>query len=175
MQLPEAISLIQKGIVRHNSPQTWADLGAGKGLFSEALLSILLPGSTIHAVDLHKQPNLQHHPSIIFHQADFVKDKLSLPALDGILMANSLHYVQEQVACIQQLKTYLRNGTGEFILIEYDTDSRNQWVPYPVSFARAQTIFGNAGFSTIEKIGEHPSMYRSNSIYAALISSPASS
>jgi hypothetical protein len=173
MQLPEAISLIQKGIVPHSSPQTWADLGAGKGLFSEALFSILLPGSTIHAVDLHNQPNLQHHPSIIFHQADFVKDKLSVPTLDGILMANSLHYVQQQVACIQQLKTHLRNCAGVFILIEYDTDIGNQWVPYPVSFARAQTIFGNAGYSKIEKIGERPSMYRRDSIYAALISPPA--
>jgi SAM-dependent methyltransferase len=175
MQLPEAISLIQKGIVPHSSPQTWADLGAGNGLFSAALSSILLPGSTIYAVDLNKQPNLQHHPSIIFHQADFAKDKLPVPALDGILMANSLHYVQEQAACIQQLKTYLRNYAGVFILIEYDTDSRNQWVPYPVSFARAQTIFGNAGFSKIEKIGERPSVYRSNSMYAALISLPVGS
>jgi hypothetical protein len=98
MQLPEAISVIQKGIIPHSSPQTWADLGVGKGLFSEALFSILQPGSIIHAVDLHKQPNLQHHPSIIFHQANFVKDKLPIPTLDGILMANSLHYVQEQVA-----------------------------------------------------------------------------
>lgn len=85
MQLPEAISLIQKGIVPHSSPQTWADLGAGNGLFSEALFSILQPGSTIHAVDLHKQPNLQHHPSIIFHQANFVKDKLPIPTLDGMI------------------------------------------------------------------------------------------
>jgi hypothetical protein len=172
MQLPEAISLIQKGIVPNSSPQTWADLGAGKGLFSEALISILQPGSIIHAVDLHKQPNLQHHPSIIFHQADFAKDKLPIPTLDGILMANSLHYVQEQVACIKQLKTYLRNDTGVFILIEYDTDRGNQWVPFPVSYARAQSIFGEAGFSKIEKIGERPSMYRRDSIYAALISEP---
>jgi hypothetical protein len=170
MQLPEAISFIQKGIVPYSSPQTWADLGAGKGLFSEALLSLLQPGSTIHAVDLHKQPNLQHHPSIIFHQANFVKDKLPIPTLDGILMANSLHYVQEQVACIKQLKTHLRNGTGVIILIEYDTDRGNQWVPFPVSFARAQSIFGEAGFSKIEKIGERQSMYRRDSMYAALIS-----
>jgi trans-aconitate methyltransferase len=171
MQLPEAISLIQKGIVQHSSPQTWADLGAGKGLFSAALFSLLPPGSTIHAVDLYKQPNLQHHPAIIFHQADFVKDKLPIPPLDGILMANSLHYVQEQVACIKRLKTHLRNGAGAFILIEYDTNSRNQWVPFPVSFARAQSIFGDAGFSKIEKIGERQSMYHRGSIYAALISS----
>jgi trans-aconitate methyltransferase len=171
MQLPEAISLIQKGIAPHSSPQTWADLGAGKGLFSEALFSILQPGSTIHAVDLHKQPNWQHHPSIIFHQANFVTDKLPIPTLDGILMANSLHYVQEQVACIKQLKTHLRNGAG-FILIEYDTDRANQWVPFPVSFTRAQSIFGEAGFSKIKKIGERQSIYRRDSIYAALISPP---
>lgn len=170
MQLSDAILLIQKGIVPQSSPQIWADLGAGEGLFSEALLSLLLPGSVIHAVDLHKRPNLQHNSSVIFHQADFVNDKLPVPTLDGILMANSLHYVQDQVACIQQLKTHLRNRTGVIILIEYDTDKGNEWVPYPVSFARAQTIFGNAGFSKIEKIGEQPSIYRKASIYAALIS-----
>jgi len=168
MQLPEAITLIQKGIVPQSAPQTWADLGAGNGLFSEALLSILPPGSTIHAVD--KQPNHQHHLSIIFHQADFAKDKLPVPPLDGILMANSLHYVKDQVACIKQLKTHLRNAAGVFMLIEYDTDSGNQWVPFPVSFARAHLIFGEAGFSKIEKIGERQSVYRRDSIYAALIS-----
>ena len=104
-----------------------------------------------------------------------MKDKLPIPTLDGILMANSLHYVQEQVACIKQLKTHLRNGAGAFILIEYDTDSRNQWVPFPVSFARAQSIFGDAGFSKIVKIGERQSMYRGDSIYAALISPPIAS
>jgi SAM-dependent methyltransferase len=169
MQLPEAISLIKKGIVPQSSPQTWADLGAGRGLFSDALLTLLQPGSIIHAVDTNKQANL-HNPSIIFHQADFVNDKLPLPALDGILMANSLHYVHDQVACIKQLKTYLRNHTGVFILIEYDTDKGNEWVPYPVSFARARTIFGEAGFSKIEKIGERSSIYNKASMYAALIS-----
>lgn len=99
-----------------------------------------------------------------------MNDKLPVPILDGILMANSLHYVQDQVACIQQLKTYLRKRTGVIILIEYDTDIVNEWVPYPLSFARAQTIFGDAGFSKIEKIGERPSIYRKDSIYAALIS-----
>lgn len=169
MQLTEAKLLIQKGIVPQSSPQTWADLGAGKGLFSEALLSLLPSGSIIHAVDVHTRSNPKHNSSIIFHQADFVNDKLALPTLDGILMANSLHYVQDQLACIQKLKTHLRNRTGAIILIEYDTDAGNEWVPYPVSFARAQTIFSNAGFSRIEKIGEHPSIYRRASIYAALI------
>jgi hypothetical protein len=168
MQLPEAISLIQKGIVPQSTPQTWADLGAGKGLFSNALLSLLLPGSIVHAVDINRRPDL-HNPSIIFHQADFAKDKLPIPALDGILMANSLHYVRDQVACIRQLKTYLRNRTGVIILIEYDTDKGNEWVPYPVSFTRAQTIFGEAGFSWIEKIGERSSIYSKASMYAALV------
>lgn len=170
MQLSEAISLIQNGVDSHSLPQTWADLGAGKGLFSEALFALLPKGSTIHAVDIHKQTTFQQHASIIFHQADFAKDELPVPALNGILMANSLHYVREQAACILRLKTYLRNSPGVFILIEYDTETGNQWVPYPVSFARAQKIFGKAGFSRIEKIGERASVYNRNAMYAALIS-----
>lgn len=170
MQLPEAISLIEKGIVPQSSPQTWADLGAGKGLFSEALLRLLPPGSTVHAVDINKRSYAQHNPSIIYHQADFAKDKLPIPTLNGILMANSLHYVQDQVACIKKLKSWLRNSGGVMILVEYDTNKGNEWVPYPVSFARAQTIFREAGFSKIEKIGERSSIYSSASMYAALIS-----
>ncbi|HEY8893318.1 MAG TPA: class I SAM-dependent methyltransferase [Niastella sp.] len=170
MQLPEAISLIQKGIVPQSPPQTWADLGAGRGLFSDALLSLLPPGSIVHAVDINKRPKQQDNPSVIFHQADFANDKLPLPALDGILMANSLHYVRDQAACINQLKTYLRNYTGVFILIEYDTDKGNEWVPYPISFVRAQKLFSDAGFSGIAKTGERSSIYSNNSMYAALIS-----
>jgi hypothetical protein len=76
----------------------------------------------------------------------------------------------EQVACIKKFKNYLRNGAGVFILIEYDTDKGNQWVPFPFSFARVRSLFGDAGFSKIEKIGERQSLYRRDSIYAALIS-----
>ena len=51
MELENAIQLITKGVESNGQPQVWADLGAGSGLFSRALSSILPDKSIIHAVD----------------------------------------------------------------------------------------------------------------------------
>lgn len=168
MQLIEAISLIKNGVGMSDSPQIWADLGSGSGLFSHALLSLLPKGSVVHAVDLERHDFHDFSSSIVFQRADFSQDVLTLPPLDGMLMSNSLHYVKDQVACVQRLKKYLK-GSGRLILIEYDSSKSNRWVPYPVPFTRAQELFRVAGFSSIDKIAIHPSLYRSDPIYAALI------
>jgi ubiquinone/menaquinone biosynthesis C-methylase UbiE len=167
MQLHEAITLIEKADLINDSPQTWADLGSGNGLFSRALLSLLPADSTVHAVDIKQQKF--DTSGIIFHRADFASHELGLPALNGILMANSLHYISDQPACIQRISRYFGKNTGKFILIEYDTDRANPWVPYPLTFLRARELFRAAGYSRVEKIGERASIYQDNPIYAAVI------
>src|SRR4051812_18975191 len=95
------INLIKNALPRENG--TWADLGSGDGAFTLALAD-LLPASEIYSIDknslrlenqklefVHRFPNANIH----FISADFNKP-LKLPLLDGILMANSLHYVKEQ-------------------------------------------------------------------------------
>ena len=47
MQLTEAIKLIQHKGILQTEPQTWADLGCGAGLFTQALASLLHENSTI--------------------------------------------------------------------------------------------------------------------------------
>lgn len=169
MKLAEAIQLIGQVGHSNNTQQIWADLGCGEGLFSRALLEVLPDGSIIHAVDLSGRVFEKYSEAIIFHQANFEKDELDIPIVDGILLANSLHYVKDQLACIKRLKKYL-NTNGKFILIEYNTDRANRWVPFPVSFIRAKQIFSAAGFGSIRKIGEHPSVFRKEEIYSAVIS-----
>jgi hypothetical protein len=56
------------------------------------------------------------------------------------------------------------------LIIEYDTDRPSPiWVPYPVSFASLQTLFQNAGYSTVIRLADHPSIYNRNAIYSAYI------
>ena len=55
------------------------------------------------------------------------------------------------------------------IIIEYDTVRQNRWVPYPISFENLVQTFSAAGFSSIKKIGERNSVYRSEKMYAAVI------
>jgi hypothetical protein len=56
------------------------------------------------------------------------------------------------------------------LIIEYDTDRPTPvWVLYPMSFASLQTFFHNAGYSTILRLADHPSIYHRNAIYSAYI------
>ncbi|MBO9573846.1 MAG: methyltransferase domain-containing protein [Chitinophagaceae bacterium] len=168
MRIEDAIALISKGVNTQGAPQTWADFGSGRGLFTYTLYSILPRGSALHAVDIEQSD--YHYPTgVTFHLADFSRDQLTLPPLDGIVMANSLHYIQDQSACIRRIKNYLCD-TGKIILIEYDTNRPNQWVPFPITFLRAQELFRASGFSYVTKIGERKSIFRGDKIYAALIS-----
>ena len=166
MLLSDAKKLIENYRLNTAAPQKWADLGSGNGLFSKALLSLLPAGSTVYAID--QKPFTFTDPGIQFLEMDFEKGELPLPLLDGIMMANSFHFVKEKLALLQQLKKHLLPG-AVFLLAEYDTETANRWVPYPLSYSSAIHLFKQAGFDTIEKINERQSVYNSAKIYSAYI------
>ena len=173
MELSEATALLQNDHLASPDAAEWADLGCGSGLFTFALAQLLEPGSVIYAVD--KDPvRLQSLPNpkgidINSHQMDFTTTVLPWHGLDGILMANSLHYVSDKKLLIRQLSEHLHPG-GNFLIVEYDTDKPvPQWVPYPVSFRSLQALFARAGYSFVEKLGERPSAYRRANMYAAWV------
>ena len=92
MHLHEAVELIREAVSPGHG--TWADIGAGTGIFSEALMELLESGKII-AVD--KSPHSLYSlksskQEVVFEilEGDF-HQLLDLPPLDGILMANSLH------------------------------------------------------------------------------------
>lgn len=151
MTLDEAETLIRnERIMTHNS-QKWADLGCGNGLFTRALLNLLPDKSIVYAID--KKSFAFSNQNIHFSHLDFEKEFLSLPPLNGLMMANSLHFIKNKLPLLQKLKMYLKPG-GAFLLIEYNTEKGNRWVPYPLSFSSAITLFKQAGFTFIEKINE---------------------
>ena len=55
--------------------------------------------------------------------------------LDGLVAANSLHFVarDRQVPVVRALAAQLRPG-GRFVVVEYDADRGNPWVPHPFSY-----------------------------------------
>jgi len=166
MNPTEARQLIEAAIPTKNTA-TWADLGCGAGTFTYAVADLLGDESKIWAVDKLTQ-HLGAKRGVVaieFLQADIEQQSLPLEALDGIIMANTLHYIKDQAGFLKNLRSYLKD-TGQLILVEYDTVHSNQWVPFPVTFETAKTLLSNAGFKDVSHIGEHPSSFRGEMIFA---------
>ncbi|MVM31778.1 methyltransferase domain-containing protein [Spirosoma sp. HMF4905] len=169
----EASDLIRTNYLDTSRKTVWADLGAGSGTFTRALAGLLQPGSTIYAIDTDKKalktiPNLRHQVKIETYVADFIRDELPLPKIDGFLMANSLHYVSDQIAFLEKMSGYLME-VNDLLIIEYDTDTPNApWVPYPVSYRSLTNLVERIGYQTIHKLRERDSIYGNATLYSAL-------
>ena len=156
-------------------PTTWADLGCGDGTFTLALARVLASGSVIHAMDvdalaLRTIPAEHRGVRIITHCGDFMKQPWPFADLDGVLMANSLHYVDDQAAFIRECEARMK-PRGRFLIVEYDTDEPNRWMPHPVSRKKLASLFRDGGYSSIAVLGSRPSVFRRAALYAALVTS----
>ncbi len=149
VRIRDAMEMISGG-VDAGGPRIWADLGCGDGTFTRALAQLLAAGSVVHAIDLDDAalrniPAELHGVRIATHRADFTRTPWPFDErVDGILMANSLHYVREQEAFIRQCDEHLKDD-GRFVVVEYDFDRPNRWVPYPVSRHRLDRIVRGRG------------------------------
>ena len=178
VRLRDAIEMLAESDVDALGPTKWADLGCGTGTFTLALADLLSPGSTIHAMDLdgsvlRRIPTEHAGVSITTHRGDFTDHTWPFANLDGILMANSLHYVDNQAAFIRRCERRM-TVPRRFLIVEYDTDESSRWVPHPVSLKKLTSLFTDAGYSSITMLRSRPSVYRRAALYAALVtSSPA--
>jgi len=169
MQLEQAIKLIESPMFSNTSRMDWADLGCGEGLFTNALSNLLVPGSTIYSVDknIQKFKEAQAEGIIIKKiEADFTTDPINITNLEGILMANSLHFVLDKKGLIKNSRLYFKHEEN-FLIVEYDSDIPNPWVPYPISFQSLEELYGSLGYQSIKKIYEQPSRYNQANIYSA--------
>jgi hypothetical protein len=99
---------------------------------------------------------------------DFSSSEIPLKNLDGVVLANALHFVGPKKLFLKQLKKMLKSS-GRVIIVEYDMNKPNEWVPYPVSFADLEKLAQEAGFGATVRLGETPSVYNRANIYAALV------
>jgi SAM-dependent methyltransferase len=155
---------------------TWADIGSGTGAFTLALADLLGDGGRIVSIDrderaLREQAEAMalRFPGVALEQrvADF-REPLDLPRLDGVVMANSLHFVraEEQVAVVRRLASAVRPA-GRFVVVEYDSDSGNPYVPFPFAAARWPRLAQSAGLVRPREIGRVPSRWL-GAIYSAV-------
>ncbi len=171
------VRLIRAGVTTEgaavNAPPVWADFGAGGGAFTLALADVLGTGATIHGVD-REQGALRRlteamracFPATTFqtHAADFTRP-LALPPLDGIVIANALHFVREKRPVVALLRGYLKPG-GRLVLVEYDTDRGNHWVPHPFAYPTWASLARSGGFATTRLLATVPSRFLGR-IYSA--------
>ena len=158
------VFLLTKGIRERGG--VWADLGSGAGAFTLALADLIGPQGRIYSVDkdrgsLREQERVMRARfpanNVAYINADFTR-QLDLPPLDGIVMANSLHFVRKKDPVLQLVRSYLRPG-GRLLIVEYSTDSGNMWVPYPFSYKTWEMLARQNSFSQTELLATVPSRY----------------
>lgn len=163
MNHEELVGLISDGVTARGG--RWADLGAGEGNFTRALADLLGPGAQIVAVDKDARALRSVGPGVETRVADFTKP-LDLHDLDGILMANSLHYVRDKQPVLDAVRKMLRPG-GRLIIVEYGADGGNPWVPYPFTYPNWEKMAARAGFRNTRLLKTVPSRWL-GSMYSAV-------
>ncbi|MDQ6902997.1 MAG: class I SAM-dependent methyltransferase [Bacteroidota bacterium] len=169
MKITDASIFIHKAFQQDAAVERWADLGCGSGTFTYVLANNLKHGSTIYAVD-KVMPRLTSTNDVEIKntKANIENIAFATKELDGILMANSLHYIKDKSKLIKTLTSFLKVN-GKFLIVEYDTNKANRWVPFPLPFDELPLLFRNSGFSIIDKIGERSSIFGPQKMYACLI------
>jgi ubiquinone/menaquinone biosynthesis C-methylase UbiE len=173
MNHADLVALIDAGVTERGG--RWADLGSGEGAFTLALADLLGPGSHITAIDRdagvlrHLEHDRFPGVEIETRAADFTRP-LALSNLDGVVMANSLHFVRDKAPVLESVRTLLR-PRGTLIVVEYGADRGNPWVPHPFSYASWETMAAQAGFVETRLLRTIPSRHL-GSIYAAASLNP---
>ncbi len=171
------VDLIRGGVPTTGG--TWADLGAGTGNFTWALAELLGPTATIYALDRDaraiaaQERRLRDEPpaaTVIPRQADVLRPP-GLPPLDGILAANLLHFVRDQVGLLRRLRSELRPG-GRLLVVEYEQALPIPWVPHPLPLSRLVAVAREAGFQPPARVGLRRSPSSGRVLYAAVAASP---
>jgi trans-aconitate methyltransferase len=144
----------------------WADLGCGDGVFTRLLAELLPVGSLVYAVDRDaaalrrlQQALAVSDTGVTVHlrQADFTHP-LDLSPLDGMLLANSLHFVRHKESTMRSLVPLLKPA-GRLVVIEYNTRRGNGAVPFPLPEEEFLALAATVGLVQAEIRTRAPSTF----------------
>jgi len=177
MQHADHVALLRRGIppARGTAAETiWADFGSGTGAFTLALAELIQPGGTIYSIDrdgsaLQSQEKQMRalFPGVPVHylKADYAHP-FALPPLDGIVAANTLHFLEDKLPILKLFFSYLK-PTGRMIIVEYNIEKGNYAVPYPLPYSAWEQLAQQTGFTTTQLLSTRPSHFLKE-IYSAL-------
>lgn len=174
MNHPDHVNLLRAGVPATGG--VWADLGSGTGAFTLALADLLGEAGEIYSVDkdagaLREQERAMRarfpHAVVHYCTAD-ITAPLDIPPLDGVIIANALHFARDKARVVQSIKSCLRPN-GRLILVEYNVDRGNAWVPYPLSYPTWEALAQHCGFANTKLLATVPSRFLGE-IYSALSS-----
>ena len=102
MEHADHVNLLRRGIPGPGG--IWADFGSGSGAFTLALADLIQPTGTIYSIDRdgsalqaqEKQMKLRFPEVKVYYQKANYAYPLQLPPLDGIIAANTLHFLQDK-------------------------------------------------------------------------------
>jgi ubiquinone/menaquinone biosynthesis C-methylase UbiE len=171
MDHSDHVHLLRPGISSQQG--VWADFGSGRGAFTLALADLIGLDGVIFSIDRDQQaleaqaramqarfPDVR----VEYLKAD-IRQVLNLPALDGVVMANSLHFQRNQEAVVRLSRGYLKPG-GRILIVEYNIQQANSAVPYPVPFSKWVQLAESSGFSKTRLMVTRPSRFLKE-IYSA--------
>jgi ubiquinone/menaquinone biosynthesis C-methylase UbiE len=174
MDHADHVGLIRDGTVGGGG--RWLELGAGSGAFTLALLDVLGDSADVVALDrdasalrqLRDEASRRFPSSGLTSVIGDFTDPADIPAgpFDGVLMANSLHFVEDKESVLRNVLAVVPPG-GRFLLVEYGSDQGNPWVPWPISYPTWAALAERVGLQGTRRIGQVPSRFL-GSIYAAV-------
>lgn len=179
MDHADHLNLIRTGVP--NQGGVWAEFGSGRGAFTLALAELIGLNGMIYSIDknmqaLNEQERAiqsrfeEHGPEMHYLVADYTFP-LDLPPLDGLLMANSLHFQRDKKTILRAILDYLSPG-GCLILVEYNIHRGNSWVPYPIPHNDWQVLAQECGFINTRILGVRSSRSM-REIYSAASDKPS--
>jgi ubiquinone/menaquinone biosynthesis C-methylase UbiE len=179
MDHADHVALIRDGVA--GAGPRWLELGAGHGAFSLALADVLGGAAEIVAIDSDESAlsalevaMTKRFPATRLRtvRADFEQPiDLAEHAFDGLLAANSLHFARDLIAVLDRYRPLLRPG-GRIVVVEYDSDTGNAWVPHPFTFETWQVLAAGAGLIGTRLVGRVPSRFL-GAIYASASELPS--
>ena len=180
MTTAEAVDFIRLAVPP--GPSVWADLGAGAGVFTEALALLLGPGGRVVAVErdpaalraLERLATRKRPDAAAVTVARGDLDRLgSIPAfagvmLDGALLGNVLHFFADPSRLLEATAQLLQ-ADGRIVVVEYGGAARNRWVPHPIPLEALAKLARELGLAEPRVVAERPSRYQRGALYCAVV------